>query len=288
MNGDWPRRSRAAWAFGARDIPLAEVVGEAGAAGRQRRRSREGPADYLPAGVGAGARVRSALDNARVRRRRLRSTAGLRRPPGPRRASPAPRGATPPAGSARDVRRSRRTSGRLGSQEGRCSTPSAASPGHGRPARLPRHRGDGRRPPRRLLRREPAWAASRAWLGNEPSFPPRGPTTGSAAEPHADVVDRAQAELWSLTPAGLPGNDDLGAPVGVVRLDLARPLPLTPFGCGRRCAGLRPGRRPPARRRRADHRPLRPGRHVASVTVDDAGRPSSARPGQPGDPGGSR
>ena len=51
-----------------------------------------------------------------------------------------------------------------------------------------------------------------AWLGNEPSFltPWSYQWLGAPARTQ-DVVARARAELWSLSPSGLPGNDDLGA-----------------------------------------------------------------------------
>ena len=51
-----------------------------------------------------------------------------------------------------------------------------------------------------------------AWLGNQPSLAT--PWTylwlGEPARA-AEVVDRARRELWTATPGGLPGNDDLGA-----------------------------------------------------------------------------
>jgi putative alpha-1,2-mannosidase len=51
-----------------------------------------------------------------------------------------------------------------------------------------------------------------AWLGNQPSFPTPWAYLwlGEPARTQ-DVVDRARRELWSLTPEGLAGNDDLGS-----------------------------------------------------------------------------
>lgn len=51
-----------------------------------------------------------------------------------------------------------------------------------------------------------------AWLGNQPSFltPWTYQWLGHPARTQ-DVVDRARAELWGEGPDGLPGNDDLGS-----------------------------------------------------------------------------
>ena len=54
--------------------------------------------------------------------------------------------------------------------------------------------------------------APHAWLGNQPSFAsPWAYLWLGAPTRTQDVVRRARAELWTATPGGLPGNEDLGA-----------------------------------------------------------------------------
>jgi predicted alpha-1,2-mannosidase len=117
-----------------------------------------------------------------------------------------------------------------------------------------------------------------AWLGNEPSFlsPWAYQWLGDPARTQ-DVVDRARAELWSLTPAGLPGNDDLGALSAWYVWTALGLYPLTP-GTPNLALGMpafdrivvRPLGRPATRIVRTGAGP-----HVAGVRVDGRDHPRS-------------
>lgn len=117
-----------------------------------------------------------------------------------------------------------------------------------------------------------------AWLGNEPSFltPWTYQWLGAPARTQ-DVVSRARDGLWSLTPAGLPGNDDLGALSAWYVWSALGLYPLTP-GTADAALGtpgfgtvvLRPlGGRATTIVRRGT------GDHVAAVRVDGADRSAS-------------
>ncbi|MCB0895480.1 MAG: GH92 family glycosyl hydrolase [Nocardioidaceae bacterium] len=297
MNGDSAAPiAAAAWAFGARDIPLAEVVGELVRQGDSVDGPREGLTDYLRLGwvpvpgvrFGASTTLEYAADDFAISRlaraagrrgtaaRYLARSGSWRHLLDPTRRLLQPRdasGAFPPP----DVDG---TTCCTGFQEG---NPLQYTFG-GVPQDMAGLLGS--------LGTE-AMVAGRlddffdelnvggephAWLGNEPSFlsPWAYHWLGDPSRTQ-DVVDRARAELWSLTPAGLPGNDDLGALSAWYVWTSLGLYPLTPG-----TPGVAVGA--PVFDR-AVVRPLGgatltitrsgPGRHVASVTVDGAGRTAS-------------
>jgi putative alpha-1,2-mannosidase len=128
-----------------------------------------------------------------------------------------------------------------------------------------------------------------AWLGNQPSLatPWAYHWVGEPAHTQ-DVVDRARAELWSTTPAGLPGNDDLGALSAWYVWTSLGLYPLTP-GTANVAVGVpafpgvtvRPSLGPATRIVRTGD-----ARHVEELRVDGADRtaswlylgPAAARP----------
>lgn len=126
----------------------------------------------------------------------------------------------------------------------------------------------------------------RAWLGNQPSFltPWSYHWLGRPARTQ-DVVDRARAELWSAGADGLPGNDDLGSLSAWYVWSSIGLYPLTP-GTPNLAIGvpafdsvvLRPLGRPATRIVRSGA-----GGHVDLVRVDGAARTASwlgTRPGR--------
>ncbi|CAI9418791.1 GH92 family glycosyl hydrolase [Nocardioides sp. T2.26MG-1] len=117
-----------------------------------------------------------------------------------------------------------------------------------------------------------------AWLGNQPSFltPWAYQWLGQPARTQ-DVVDRARAELWSPAADGLPGNDDLGSLSAWYVWSSIGLYPLTP-GTPNLAAGV-PAFDSVVLRPRGGHatRIVRsgPGRHAAALLVDGVPRTSS-------------
>lgn len=330
-----------AWAFGARDFPLADVVDRLVLQGDRVDGPRTGLADYLrlgwvptpglPRGASltleyavadfAISRLASAVGRAATAARyRARSgqwahlldpERGLLLPRGPV-------GAFPPPGA--DV-----TACCTGFEEGNALQYTFGGVPHDMAGLLA-----GLGPDAAVAARLDAFFAHLnsggepgAWLGNEPSFlsPWAYHWLGRPARTQA-VLDRARAELWSLSPDGLPGNDDLGAlsawyvwatiglyPVTpgtatvavsrpafrsvVVRPRGGAPTRIAHTGPGAAVVGLRVDGRP----RSAswlDLRPVRRPARIEVVTADSPDDPPSwgtgpgdRPPSYPGDPSGA-
>lgn len=215
MNGDPAGPIAAtAWAFGARDFPLRELVD------RLVRQPRDGLADYVRLGfvpttdqqrLGASTTLEYALADFAVAR--LAAAAG--------RAGVAQR-LLARSGSWRslldgDLLRARDAEGAVvggGFEEGNALQYTFGGVAQDMAGLL-----DAIGPAGEVAERLDAFFAHlnaggepHAFLGNQPSFltPWTQHWLGDPAGTQ-DVVDRARTELWSAAPAGLPGNDDLGA-----------------------------------------------------------------------------
>ena len=129
-----------------------------------------------------------------------------------------------------------------------------------------------------------AGAGPRAWLGNQPSLltPWTYQWLGHPARTQ-DVVDRARSELWGDGPEGLPGNDDLGALSAWYVWASIGLYPLTP-GTPNLAVGapafdtvtLRPRSGPATRIVRSGTGP-----YVAGLRIDGRTRTASWLPGRP-------
>ena len=297
MNGDSAAPVAAtAWAFGARDVPLGALVDELVRQGDAVDGPRDGLADYLRLGYvpvpdvrfGASTTLEYAADDFAISRlahaagrdgvaaRYRARSASWRSLLDPSRALLQPRdgtGAFPPP----DVDG---TSCCAGFQEG-----SALQYTFGG---VPQDMGGllaALGPADQVTTRLDDFFAElnvgggpHAWLGNEPSFlaPWAYQWLGEPARTQ-DVVDRARAELWSLEPTGLPGNDDLGALSAWYVWTSLGLYPLTP-GTPDVAVGapvfdrvvLRPSSGPPLTVSRSGT-----GRHVAGLRVDGTARAAS-------------
>ncbi|WP_395694319.1 GH92 family glycosyl hydrolase [Nocardioides sp.] len=297
MNGDSAAPvAAAAWAFGARAFPLDAVVDRLVEQGDRPDGPREGLADYLSRGwvpvpdvrFGASTTLEYATDDfaisclARaagrtdVAARYLRRSGSWRSLLDPARSLLQPRDSTgafpPPEADALACG--------AGFEEGNAlqytfgGVPQDVA---GLLAALG--------PPQRVRARLDAFFTEldaggepHAWLGNEPSFlsPFVYHWLGDPARTQ-DVVARARAELWSLAPTGIPGNDDLGAMSAWFVWTALGLYPLTP-GTGAVAVGVpafdgvvvRPRGGSPLRVSRAGS-----GRHVAALRVDGADRGAS-------------
>lgn len=231
MNGDSAAPiAAAAWAFGARDFPLAAVVEGLVRQGDDPAGPREGLADYLRLGWvpvpevpnGASTTLEYATDDFAISRlaraagqdvvaRRYRRRSGSWRAlldPDRRLLQPRDNdGGFPPEGTDGSACCS-------GFEEGNALQYTVGGVPHDM-AGLLAALGSEDEVAQRLdgfFTELDAGGGPHAWLGNEPSFlaPWAYHWLGRPARTQ-EVVDRARAELWSLRPDGLPGNDDLGA-----------------------------------------------------------------------------
>lgn len=297
MNGDSAAPiAAAAWAFGARDVPLDEVVAELVRQGDSVDGPREGLADYLRLGwvpvpdvrYGASTTLEYAADDFAISRlaraagrsgvaaRYLARSGSWRHLLDPTRGLLQPRDAAggfpPPEVDG--------TACCTGFQEG---NPLQYTYG-GVPQDMAGLLGS-LGTEQEVTDRLDAFFAElnvggepHAWLGNEPSFlSPWAYHWLGHPDRTQDVVDRARAELWSLTPAGLPGNDDLGALSAWYVWTSLGLYPLTP-GMARVAVGVPAFDRVVVRPLGGDTLRITrsgAGRHVATLQVDGVDRTAS-------------
>ncbi|WP_395657433.1 GH92 family glycosyl hydrolase [Nocardioides sp.] len=305
MNGDSAGPIAAAsWAFGARDFPLDDVVAGLVRQGDRTDGPREGLAAYLSAGwvpvpdvrFGASTTLEYAVDDfaisrlARaagrdgVARRYLARSGSWRHLLDADRGLLVPRaadGSFPPAGEADGCCTGFQEGNALQYTFGGVPQDMAGLLGSlGSPEAVRTRLDD-------FFTELDAGGEPHAWLGNEPSFvsPWAYQWLGEPGRTQ-DVVDRARAELWSLTPEGIPGNDDLGAMSAWYVWTSLGLYPLTP-GTPNVAVGVpafdrvvvRPSDGPALRITRVGT-----GAHVGGVTVDGTDRSASwldLGPGRP-------